>query len=227
MTDLSMTWTALRRNMGVASLGREETTETSGQPLDQTPGTWSGARAGTSRQSSGFLYGAAETAYSQEGNRDTVPALVSIRLDGRNLAAKKYKMFEVPRRDQGLEEFCFCLIGEGTTFCTARHCKTTHQGTTFGPLPGSLFVAKTATTAFADPKSSLSFLTPGLVVEWNSSSFTLEEWSQLFMLVNNSTSKIPTLAATLEAQSDFASRAKAHRTPGKRKAAPPISPLWV
>ena len=156
-------------------MAREETAETGGRPLDQTPGTWSGARAGTSSLSSGYMYGKADSAYSQEGDHSKIPTSVSVRSGGRAGGGKKYKMFEVPKAGRGLEETCFCLIGQGTTFCTARRCKTTHQGSIVGPLPGSIFVAKTATTAFADPKSFVGFLTPDLLVEWNTSSFTLEE----------------------------------------------------
>ena len=47
------------------------------------------------------------------------------------------------------------------------------------------------------------------------------------MLVNVSASDGPTSAATLEAKSDFASKAEAHRTPGKRKAASNFSPLGL
>ena len=44
MTDLSMTWTALRCNGGLAtSVGREDPLAAGGQNLAHTPGTWSGA----------------------------------------------------------------------------------------------------------------------------------------------------------------------------------------
>jgi hypothetical protein len=80
-------------------------------------------------------------------------------------------------------------------------------------------MAKTATSAFADPKSHFMFLMAELWLAWNSRSCSLEEWSRLFMLVNNANEEEgPTLAASLEAQETFATRAEAHRTPGKRKA---------
>jgi hypothetical protein len=63
-------------------------------------------------------------------------------------------------------------------------------------------------------------------VEWNVNSFALEEWSRLFMLVNNSMAEGPTSVANLEVKEEFASKAAAHRTPGKRKAEsaqPPLS----
>jgi hypothetical protein len=81
--------------------------------------------------------------------------------------------------------------------------------------------------AFADPRSLIMFLSPNLVVSWNNSAFTLYEWSQLFMLVTNSASEGPTLAATLEAIEDFSSKAEAHRTPGKRNTSIDFTPLGL
>jgi hypothetical protein len=78
-------------------------------------------------------------------------------------------------------------------------------------------VAKTATTAFADPRSHYLKLTPELWSDWDNLACSLEEWSRLFILVNNASDNVPATLASLEARANFASRAEAHRTPGKRK----------
>jgi hypothetical protein len=68
-------------------------------------------------------------------------------------------------------------------------------------------------------------LTPDLVIEWSNQISSLQEWTKLFMLVNNSSEDEPTLAANLEAKELFAIRAKAHRTHGKKKTStiqPPV-----
>ena len=86
--------------------------------------------------------------------------------------------------------------------------------------PSDLFVAKSATSAFADPSSAILSLTPDLVASWSAKVHTLEEWSKLFMLVKTSAvdGEGPTSAANLEAKEIFAQRAQIHRTPAKRKA---------
>jgi hypothetical protein len=160
-----------------------------------------------------------------------IPRSVSIRSTSRSASAKKFKMYEVPRPGKGFEETCFSLIGQGTTFCTSQHCKTSHQGSKFEPAPGDLFVAKTASTAFADPRTCVNFLTPDLLVDWNSNTFSLEKWVRLFMLVSDSETdspvKVPISLANLEAKGLFAAKAEAHRTPGKRKADSDFTPLGL
>jgi hypothetical protein len=226
MTGLSMSRTALRRDGGVASVGRVDMDLAVGEnnvpSPNRTPGRWSGVREGTSSPSSGYVSTRAKVRLSPEGEENKIPRSVSIHSGP---FPKRYKLYQVPKPGKGFEDTCFSLIGQGTTFCSSRKCKTSHQGDIFSPLPDSLFVAKTPTTAFADPKSSVNFLTPDLLVSWNSNACPLEEWSRLFMLVNSTVSDGPTSAAILEAKEDFAVRAEAHRTPGKRKADPLHLPM--
>jgi hypothetical protein len=148
MTGLSMSQMALRHMGEVALAGRDEC----GKVGAETPGTWSGARAGTSS----VLYGQAETVNSQEEERRRIPSLVSAHSGSGS--TKKFKLFEVLQMEMNFEEICFRLIGQGTMFCMARNCTTTHQGTTLNPLPAALFVAKTAAKAFADPISLVTSL---------------------------------------------------------------------
>jgi hypothetical protein len=61
------------------------------------------------------------------------------------------------------------------------------------------------------------FLSPDLLVEWNVNSFALEEWSRLFMLVNNSMAEGPTSIVKLEVKEVFVTKAEVHRTPEKQK----------
>jgi hypothetical protein len=133
---------------------------------------------------------------------------------------KKHKLYKVPDLGSGYEESCFRFIGQGQTFCTARNCTTTHQGAVFGARPGWLFVTKSHTAAFADPGISKTHLTADLVVEWDSKSAGLSEWTRLFLLASQVTHDGPASAAALEAQDDFAQKAEAFQTPSrvKRKA---------
>jgi hypothetical protein len=79
-----------------------------------------------------------------------------------------------------------------------------------------LYVARTATLAFTDPRRLVLKLTLDLMVEWKFLTVSLLEWSKLFMLVNiPSDDDSPTSLANLEARELFASKAEAHRTPRK------------
>jgi hypothetical protein len=171
------------------------------------------------------VYGQSGTVSSQGGKLGVqIPSSVSIR-SAKYAGAKKFKLFEVPPSGAGLEDTCFSLIGQGTLFCVATNCKTSHRGRVISPAPGDLFVADLPTRVYADPKTFITFLSPDLLVDWNVSSYALEEWSRLFMLVNNSMAEGPTSIAKLELKEDFATKAEAHCTPGKRKAEGGLPPL--
>jgi hypothetical protein len=161
MEEVSFSRTTARRNggVGVNDLGSERRRD---QDTEQTPGSWSGARQGTSGSVRSTVYGQPETVITEsEGFSVRVPQTVSIR-SGRSSTAKKYKLVRLPQTEEGYSDICLGLIGHGTTFCTARRCKTAHQGTVLSVTPGNLYVAKTTTTAFADPKTHYLRLTPEL-----------------------------------------------------------------
>ena len=220
MQDVSMSRTTERRDGGV----EDDSPNRNDPNMGQSPGTWSGARQGTSGSVwEESVYGRPETVMSDGQSLATpVPSLVSMKTgrssSGTFSTGKKYKLVRIPTADEkGYNDLCLGLIGHGTTFCTARSCSTTHQGTVLSVTPGDLYVAKTATTAYADPKCHYLRLTPELWSDWDNLACSLEEWSRLFMLVNNATDNAPATLAELEARSNFASQAEAHRTPGKRK----------
>jgi hypothetical protein len=183
----------------------------------ETPESWRGAREGTYKSDNdSSMFGQPESGQSMGGDSSEVSVRVKNSLPANT--SKKYKVFKVPGYEQGFEDTCFSLIGQGATFCTARRCQTAHQGgSVIEVSPGDLFVLKGGTTAFADPTTSVGKLSPDLLVSWSSKSNSLSEWSRLFMLVEDSLEHGPASAAILEAKENFASRAEAHRTPGKRK----------
>jgi hypothetical protein len=222
LTEMSNAGTAAaatRRNRGVGGTGRGNGLEDS-RPVP-TPESWRANREGTSQfEIDSTMYGQPETVNSVQD----VDSVAFVR-GKRSIPTKKYKVFKVPDYGEGFEESCFSLIGQGTTFCTARRCQTAHQGgSVCDAVPGDLYVLKGGTTGFADPKTSIQKLSPELLVSWNSKANSLEEWSRLFMLVEDSVEHGPASAAILEAKETFADRAEAHRTPGKRKAVSVESP---
>jgi hypothetical protein len=217
--DLSVPRTTVRRTRGVETLGGGGGNEIQGENAGfETPGTWHHTRQGTSDSVlSPSVYGQAETVVSQDRSH-RIPSSVSAKAPA-EAPGKRFKLFRAPQDERGFGKMCRSLIGQGTTFCTAKNCNTSHQGQELNAAPGELFVAKTPTSAFADPRAHFMDLTPELWLDWNNRSYTLEEWSRLFMLVNNRDDEEgPTSAAGLEAQATFADKAEARRTPAKRKA---------
>ena len=156
MQDVSVTRMTERRVGGVV----EEDSPNGNDPsMGQSQGTWSGARQGTSGSVWESVYGRPDSGASEGQSVSTpVPSLVSMQA-GRSRSstmstAKKYKLVRIPTTEEnGCNELCLGLIGHGAMFCMARRCTTTHQGTVLSVAPGDLYVAKTATTAFADPRS--------------------------------------------------------------------------
>jgi hypothetical protein len=151
------------------SAGRHDESES------QTPGVWSSPREGsTSGSVFQSIYGQpAATSLDAESTMQ-FPKSVSVR-SGRVSTAKKFKLVRLPQTEEAYEELCLGLIGHSYTFCTACRCKTAHQGTVLSVTPGKLYIAKTATTAFAEPKSHILRLTPELWAEWNNLSCTQKE----------------------------------------------------
>jgi hypothetical protein len=215
LDEVSVSRTTERRNRGVGSALDQSPTRNS--PGARSSDSWSGPGQGTSGYAGESVFGKPEMMMSDGSVSSRVPVSVSTRLS-RGSTGKKCKLIRIPQLDEGYSDLCLGLIGHGTTFCTALRCKTAHQGTVLSvPTPGELYVAKSPTTAFVDPKCHYLNLTPELWSDWNNRAASLDEWRRLFMLVNDDTEDGPANAAEVEARENFAVRAEAHRTPGKRK----------
>jgi hypothetical protein len=132
--------------------------------------------------------------YSDE-RRDRIPRYVLLKAAGVDYGTKKYKLPKVPIMGNGYETTCFSLIDQVITLYMAQQCKQmSHQGTIFAVTTGDLYVAKAANAAFLDPKSWVLSLTPDLGARWINQSWSLQEWTNWFMLVNNSAKDRLTLA---------------------------------
>jgi uncharacterized protein YoxC len=225
--DLSVSRTAVSRRDG-GGLDEREAMEAHGtareaQRTDNSArNSWSGLhRNANASRTSGTFDGRSESAYGQANTvissveENDVPLSVSV--SSFSPSIKRYKLYRVPVEDDGFEETCFKLIGHGSTFCTRKFCSISHQGAVVRIQPGLLFVAKTASTAFSEPHMSHADLTPELLVEWNNKAAPLEHWTRLFLLASAVNQDGPASAAAMEAQNDFAQRAEAFRTPGRKK----------
>jgi hypothetical protein len=132
---------------------------------------------------------------------------------------KKFKIIVIPTRNLGFGNFCFQFIGQGASFCTAQNCATAHHhAATKTVIPGEIYVAKGATTAFATPALAESALDPHVATEWRSLSLTLPEWNEKFLIATAVSDELPASAAAIEMQETFyRNKALSFKTPAKRK----------
>jgi hypothetical protein len=87
---------------------------------------------------------------------------------------RRFKIFVVPARDQSFVSFCFQLIGQGGSFCTARKCAISHHHTPVKSVkPGDIYVAKSATTAFLTPSIPTKVIDDNVLNTWRTLSLLL------------------------------------------------------
>jgi hypothetical protein len=82
------------------------------------------------------MYGEAEMV-SLDSKSASFPKCGSVRASFDSMA-KRFKLFRVPQQEEGHENMCIWLIGEGTTFCTA--------------AAGDMYISKTPTSAMQTQK---------------------------------------------------------------------------
>jgi len=104
------------------------------------------------------------------------------------LEDKRYKLFIVPPSQQEMNNYCFRLIGSGSTICIAANCRRKHQGGPCPVVPGEGYVLKDRTKAFMSPSVDLDLIDPELASGWKTSAKTLDEWKTLFNLASSSNS---------------------------------------
>jgi len=139
---------------------------------------------------------------------------------------KKYHLWKAP---DSFEDSCFRLIGQGSSFCILEQCSVSHKTTKhFHPLPGEIYVKKSASTAFVAPSIPSDFLRDDLLTSWFSSSATIVEWNQRFSLAKHE-NKYPILRKPEEKITEVDIKAKqvlmvstlAYKTPAKKKRVSP------
>jgi hypothetical protein len=62
--------------------------------------------------------------------------------DMQGLNAKRFKIFVVPSWDTNFSTYCFQLIGQGASSCTARNCASAshHHASMNSVKPGEMYV---------------------------------------------------------------------------------------
>jgi hypothetical protein len=137
--------------------------------------------------------------------------------DGTN--GKRFKIFVVPNQERGFESFCFQLIGQGGSFCTARHCATSHHHASIKAVkPGEIYIAKSSGTAFVTPSLQTGTMDSAAEADWSSLNLTLSAWNDKFLAAMTSSDVVPTSLAGIEMQEEFfKTKALNFKTPAKKR----------
>ena len=119
---------------------------------------------------------------------------------------------------EGVNGYCFGVIGQGGTFCVKRGCVVAvHRTTKFKATPESLYVLKNAESAFVEPVVATNKLEDSLLESWLSERASFAEWRKRFGLVNSSDEGALITKAEMERSEDIFARAKDFKTPAKRR----------
>jgi hypothetical protein len=105
------------------------------------------SRSGTFKDHYVDVYGQSQMVTSVQ---DGILQLVLVSMG--STSTKKYKLYCVSGKGEGCKETCFYLIGHGTMFSTKHYCTMTHKRKHSSySTKSTMFIAKSATMAFADP----------------------------------------------------------------------------
>jgi hypothetical protein len=132
---------------------------------------------------------------------------------------KRFKIFVVPSPDGSSSTFCFQLIGQGGSFCTARNCSTFHHHASVKIVkPGDIYVAKSPTTAFVTPTITMEVIDDDVLNTSKTLTLLLPAWNEKFFIATAASSDVPESSAAMEVQETFYhTKALNFRTPAKQK----------
>jgi hypothetical protein len=152
------------------------------------------------------------------------------------LNGKRFKIFVVPKSlDETFGTFCFQLIGQVASFCTARNWDMAHHHASAKKVkPGEIYLAKSSTTAFVTPSITTKVIGENALTTWKSLTLSLPEWNEKFFIATAASDEIPASSAAIEMHKAFCrTKALNFKTPAKRKrgllaeSSPPLSVLDI
>jgi hypothetical protein len=147
---------------------------------------------------------------------------VDVKLESKKISSSvgspslKYRLFCLPATEKDLNKLCLGLIGQGSKFCIKKECTTFHNGKGANVSLGSLHVMRTNDSLFVEPSAPSNMLDTQLLQTWMQERLTLEEWSERFSIIPNTT----TVASnkTFDVAADFAKTARFFKSPLKTPA---------
>jgi hypothetical protein len=170
---------------------------------------------------------------------ETVDMFGTTEEGSRTSTTKKSRIYLVPTDTEAYDAACFKLVGAGAVFCTAVNCTVAHRGgAVMSVKVGDIFVAKSFSEAFVEPRMSSFNIDEQALQEWLDLSLSFEAWSEKFLMASAAGDDEPASSAAMEVQEDFyRNKALTFKTPAKRKrtldedtlelvSAVPYSPLF-
>jgi hypothetical protein len=114
------------------------------------------------------------------------------------MVTKKTRIFSVPTNTEEFSKSCFKLIG------AAKNSTVAHRGGTIMSVSSSdMFVCKSTTKAFVEPRMLLNSIDKEALEDWESLSPTFEAWSDKFLMASAAAEGAPASNVAMEVQDDF------------------------
>lgn len=111
----------------------------------------------------------------------------------------KYQIFVFPISSTEMLSICQQRQSGGVTACIRTNCRLNHRGPKVPFKPGMIVVGRSSGSVFIEPKIDRVNISESLVNEWKQTAQTLDEWNEMFRLVNvQESDKISTPASIRE-----------------------------
>lgn len=143
----------------------------------------------------------------------------SVSWEGGTIPENTFGVFEVPIGEHEYSHLCRKKIGNGTRMCIRKDCRINHRGggELVEVVKGDIFVKnKTSDMLFLEPSTKSSCITYEVLIQWFTTKKTIEEWSVLFALANNTPRDEVLTSNAITSGTIFASLAKNHKSPNAR-----------
>lgn len=115
----------------------------------------------------------------------------------------RYDLYRFPLTAAEKNELCCQRQSGGITACVRKNCKYNHRGPKEFFAPGMLAVAKSSAAVFLNPKTNHQFISDEVLNEWQSGPKLLDEWNELFRMVNRQEAHTVITPSRLEGQQTF------------------------
>jgi hypothetical protein len=132
---------------------------------------------------------------------------------------KKSCIYVVPTDIKEYNKVCFNLISVGAVFCIGTNCTVSHRGGAIMTVErGDIFVAKSSSEAFVEPRMSSLNIDEQALQDWKDASLSFEDWSKKFLMATATGDGKPASKAAMEVQENlYRNQALTFKTPAKRK----------
>jgi hypothetical protein len=127
----------------------------------------------------------------------------------------KYDIYWFPLEITEDQSICQQRQSGGVTACIRANCKLNHRGPKLSFRPGTILVvvARSALSIFIEPSTHNSNISNELMNEWRSGPRSLDEWVDIFRMVNAQSTHEVFTPESLTAAQTFSKYAKEFKSP--------------